>query len=76
MKPEYETTVIEALKNAFGSVYDITSLESVIKESVSNIIKNNTEKYISDFMNVGLGSDIKSLPIEEANSLYLILSSC
>ena len=71
MKPEYETTVIEALKNAFGSVYDITSLESVIKESVSNIIKNNTEKYISDFMNVGLGSDIKSLPIEEANSLYL-----
>ena len=71
MKPEYETTVIEALKNAFGSVYDITSLESVIKESVSNIIKNNTEKYISDFMNVGLGSDIKSLPTEEANSLYL-----
>lgn len=71
MKPEYETTVIEALKNAFGSVYDITSLESVIKESVSNIIKNNTEKYVSDFMNVGLGSDIKSLPTEEANSLYL-----
>ena len=71
MKPEYETTVIEALKNAFGSVYDITSLESVIKESVSNIIKNNTEKYISDFMNIGLGSDIKSLPTEEANSLYL-----
>ena len=71
MKPEYETTVIEALKNAFGSVYDITSLESIIKESVSNIIKNNTEKYISDFMNVGLGSDIKSLPTEEANSLYL-----
>ena len=71
MKPEYETTVIEALKNAFGSVYDITSLESVIKESVSNIIKNNTEKYISDFMNVGLGSDIKSLPTEEANSLYI-----
>lgn len=71
MKTEYETTVIEALKNAFGSVYDITSLESVIKESVSNIIKNNTEKYISDFMNVGLGSDIKSLPTEEANSLYL-----
>ncbi len=71
MKPEYETTVIEALKNAFGSVYDITSLESVIKESVSKIIKNNTEKYISDFMNVGLGSDIKSLPTEEANSLYL-----
>lgn len=71
MKPEYETTVIEALKNAFGSVYDITSLESVIKESVSNIIKNNTDKYVSDFMNVGLGSDIKSLPTEEANSLYL-----
>ncbi len=71
MKPEYETTVIEALKNAFGSVYDITSLESVIKESVSNIIKNNTEKYVSDFMNIGLGSDIKSLPTEEANSLYL-----
>ena len=71
MKPEYETTVIEALKNAFGSVYDITSLESVIKESVSNIIKNNTEKYVSDFINVGLGSDIKSLPTEEANSLYL-----
>lgn len=71
MKPEYETTVIEALKNAFGSVYDITSLESVIKESVSNIIKNNTEKYVSDFMNVGLGSDIKSLTTEEANSLYL-----
>lgn len=71
MKPEYETTVIEALKNAFGSVYDITSLESVIKESVSNIIKNNTEKYVSDFMNVGLGSDIKSLPTKEANSLYL-----
>lgn len=71
MKPEYETTVIEALQNAFGSVYDITSLESVIKESVSNIIKNNTEKYVSDFMNVGLGSDIKSLPTEEANSLYL-----
>ena len=71
MKPEYETTVIEALKNAFGSVYDITSLESVIKESVSNIIKNNTEKYVSDFMNVGLGSDIKSLPTEEANSLYI-----
>ena len=71
MKPEYEITVIEALKNAFGSVYDITSLESVIKESVSNIIKNNTEKYVSDFMNVGLGSDIKSLPTEEANSLYL-----
>ena len=71
MKPEYETTVIEALKNAFGGVYDITSLESVIKESVSNIIKNNTEKYVSDFMNVGLGSDIKSLPTEEANSLYL-----
>ena len=71
MKPEYETTVIEALKNAFGSVYDITSLESVIKESVSNIIKNNTEKYVSDFMNVGLSSDIKSLPTEEANSLYL-----
>lgn len=71
MKPEYETTVIEALKNAFGIVYDITSLESVIKESVSNIIKNNTEKYVSDFMNVGLGSDIKSLPTEEANSLYL-----
>ena len=71
MKPEYETTVIEALKNAFGSVYDITSLESVIKGSVSNIIKNNTEKYVSDFMNVGLGSDIKSLPTEEANSLYL-----
>ena len=71
MNPEYETTVIEALKNAFGSVYDITSLESVIKESVSNIIKNNTEKYVSDFMNVGLGSDIKSLPTEEANSLYL-----
>ena len=71
MKPEYETTVIEALENAFGSVYDVTSLESVIKESVSNIIKNNTEKYVSDFMNVGLGSDIKSLPTEEANSLYL-----
>ncbi len=70
MKPEYETTVIEALKNAFG-VYDVTSLEGVIKESVSNIIKNNTEKYISDFMNVGLGSDIKSLPTEEANTLYL-----
>ena len=71
MKPQYEAEVIETLENTFGAVNDTTSLESVVRESIANAIEDNIADYISDFMNLGAGSDIEYLSAEEANNLYL-----
>ena len=71
MKPQYEAEVIETLENTFGAVNDTTSLESVVRESIANAIEDNIADYISDFMNLGVGSDIEYLSAEEANNLYL-----
>ena len=71
MKPQYEAEVIETLENTFGEVNDTTSLESVVRESIANAIEDNIADYISDFMNLGAGSDIEYLSAEEANNLYL-----
>ena len=73
MRPEYETEVIETLENTFGAVDDTTSLENVIRESVSNAVEDNIADYLSDFMNMGAGSDIEYLSAEEANVLYMDL---
>ena len=73
MRPEYETEVIETLENTFGAVDDTTSLENVIRESVSNAVEDNIADYLSDFMNMGAGSDIEYLSAKEANVLYMDL---
>ncbi len=73
MRPEYEAEVIETLENTFGAVDDATSLENVIRESVSNAVEDNIADYLSDFMNMGAGSDIEYLSAEEANVLYMDL---
>mgnify|MGYP000213788300 FL=1 len=73
MRPEYEAEVIETLENTFGAVDDTTSLENVIRESVSNAVEDNISDYLSDFMNMGAGSDIEYLSAEEANVLYMDL---
>ena len=73
MRPEYETEVIETLENTFGAVDDTASLENVIRESVSNAVEDNIADYLSDFMNMGAGSDIEYLSAEEANVLYMDL---
>ena len=70
MKPQYENEVIETLENTFGSVNNSSDIESVIKESIANAVEDNITDYISDFMNLGAGSDIEYLSAEEANSLY------
>ncbi len=70
MKPQYENEVIETLENTFGSVNDSSDIESVIKESIANAVEDNITDYISDFMNLGAGSDIEYLSAEEANLLY------
>ena len=63
MKPQYEAEVIETLENTFGAVNDTTSIENVVKESIANAVEDNIADYISDFMNLGAGSDIEySLP--------------
>ena len=73
MRPEYETEVIETLENTFGAVNDTTSIENVVKESISNAVEDNIADYISDFMSLGAGSDIEYLSADEANALYLEL---
>ena len=73
MRPEYEAEVIETLENTFGAVNDTTSIENVVKESISNAVEDNIADYISDFMSLGAGSDIEYLSADEANVLYLEL---
>ena len=73
MRPEYETEVIETIENTFGAVNDTTSIENVVKESISNAVEDNIADYISDFMSLGAGSDIEYLSADEANALYLEL---
>ena len=73
MRPEYEAEVIETLENTFGAVNDTTSIENVVKESISNAVEDNIADYISDFMSLGAGSDIEYLSADEANALYLEL---
>ena len=73
MRPEYEAEVIETLENTFGAVNDTTSIENVVKESISNAVEDNIADYISDFMSLGAGSDIEYLSADEANTLYLEL---
>ena len=73
MKPQYEADVIETLENTFGAVNDTTSIENVIKESIANGVEDNIADYISDFMELGAGSDIEYLSADEANELYLEL---
>ena len=71
MEPQYETVVIETLKNTFGTVKGTTKIEDVIKESVDNAVEDSIKEYINDFMNLGADSDIGYLSAEEANYLYL-----
>ena len=73
MRPDYEAEVIETLENTFGAVNDTTSIENVVKESISNAVEDNIADYISDFMSLGAGSDIEYLSADEANALYLEL---
>ena len=73
MKPEYEADIIETLENTFGEASDRSSLKSVIEGCVSNAVDDNIADYLSDFGNVGIGSELQYLSAEEAYDAYIEL---
>ena len=70
MSDEYQSDVTEALKNTFGTLSDLDSLESVIKESVSNAVDDNIDDYIYNFIRNGTGSEIDYISTDEAEEIY------
>ena len=70
MSEEYQSDVTEALKNTFGTLSDLDSLESVIKESVSNAVDDNIDDYIYNFIRNGTGSEIDYISTDEAEEIY------
>ena len=70
MSDEYQSDVTEALKNTFGTLSDLDSLESVIKESVSNAVDDNIDDYIYNFIRNGTGSEIDYMKPEDAEEIY------
>ncbi len=70
MSDEYQSDVTEALKNTFGTLSDLDSLESVIKESVSNTVDDNIDDYIYNFIRNGTGSEIDYISTDEAEEIY------
>lgn len=70
MSDEYQSDVTEALKNTFGTLSDLDSLESVIKESVTNAVDDNIDDYIYNFIRNGTGSEIDYISTDEAEEIY------
>lgn len=70
MSEEYQSDVVEALKNAFGTLTDSDNLRIVIKESVVNAVDDNIDDYIYGFVKSGTGSEIDYMKPEDAEEIY------
>lgn len=70
MSEEYQSDVVEALKNAFGTSTDSDNLRIVIKESVVNAVDDNIDDYIYGFVKSGTGSEIDYMKPEDAEEIY------
>lgn len=70
MSEEYQSDVVEALKNAFGTLTDSDNLRVVIKESVVNAVDDNIDDYIYGFVKSGTGSEIDYMKPEDAEEIY------
>ena len=85
-KPEYETTVIEALENRFGELRDKSDLQSALHSVAKNAVEDNLPDYLSELIRYRADSfleDYDDLNVEviyrrllENSVAYMLMSRC